>query len=187
MPASCPLQRETYLAPCEAPEPAAQAHGLLALLRAQTGSTTRLCETIAGGPVDLHLLHQAITVQVPACVRSELPGVRFIERVTCLAASGEVMTDNLVFVAMDGLHADLQHKLEQARVPIGHLLADAFTHRHMLEPSQDLQQRLWRVVGQPDPAATRAYRLATAQGLRMLVIETFRRGMRGRRQEPKPS
>jgi chorismate-pyruvate lyase len=179
MPASCPLQREPYLAPFEAPEPAAQAHGLLALLRAQTGSTTRLCETLAGGPVALHLLHQATTLQVPESVRSELPGTRFIERVTCLAARGEVMTDNLVFVAMDGLDARLQHDLEQARVPIGHLLADAFTHRHMLEPAPELQQRLWRVVGQPDPAASRAYRLATAQGLRMLIMETFRRGMRG--------
>ncbi len=179
MPASCPLQREPYLAPFEGPEPAAQAHCLLALLRAQTGSTTRLCETLAGGPVALHLLHQATTLQVPESVRSELPGTHFIERVTCLAAHGEVMTDNLVFVAMDGLDARLQRGLEQARMPIGHLLADAFTHRRMLAATPDLQQRLWRVVGLPDAAASRAYHLATAQGLRMLVMETFRRGMRG--------
>lgn len=179
MPASCPLQREPYLAPGEASEPAAQAHGLLALLQAQTGSTTRLCETLAGGPVALHLLHQATTLQVPGFVRNQLPGTRFIERVTCLAAHGQVMTDNLVFVAVQGLDPGLQHSLEQARLPIGHLLADAFTRRRMLEPPPDVPLRLWRVVGLPDAAASRTYHLATAQGLQMLVMETFRRGMRG--------
>lgn len=173
-----PLQRARYH---DAPA-AVHADRLLALLLAQTGSTTRLCETLAGGPVALHLLHQCAAGPVPGLVRSQLPGTRFIERVTCLAAHGQVMTDNLVYVALDGLDAALAHDLDQARVPIGHLLAGAFTHRRLLAATpdlHDLHERLWRVVGLPDAAASRAYRLATAEGLTMLIVETFRRGMLG--------
>jgi chorismate-pyruvate lyase len=179
MPATRPLQRERYLAPLARAEQAAHARCLLALLRAQTGSTTRLCEALAGGPVALHLLHQSTAGHVPALVRRELPGTRFIERVTCLAAHGQVMTDNLVYVALDGLDAALAHDLDQARVPIGHLLAGAFTHRRLLDATPDLHEPLWHVVGLPDAAASRAYCLATAQGVRMLIVETFRRGMLG--------
>lgn len=174
-----PLRRARYHEAPAAPEQAAHAGRLLALLQAQTGSTTRLCETLAGGPVALHLLHQSTATQVPGLVRSELPGTRFIERVTCLAAHGQVMTDNLVYVALDGLDAALARDLDQARVPIGHLLAGAFTHRRLLAATPELHEPLWRVVGLPDAAASRAYRLATAQGLRMLIVETFRRGMLG--------
>jgi chorismate-pyruvate lyase len=179
-PASLPLRRERYRDPFAAPERAAHADRLLALLLTQTGSTTRLCETLAGGPVALHLLHQCTAGQVPDLVCQELPGTRFIERISCLAAQGQVMTDNLVYVALDGLDAGLQHDLDQGRVPIGHLLAGSFTHRRFLAPApglQDLHARLWREVDLPDPAASRAYALATAQGLHMLVIEAFRRGM----------
>ena len=178
MPAPLPaLQRERYRDPLAPPERAAHAGGLLSLLLAQNGSTTRLCETLAGSPVTLHLLHQAVDGPVPDLVRGELPGTRFIERITCLAAHGQVMTDNLVYVALDGLDAGLQRDLDQGRVPIGHLLAGAFTHRRFIAATHDLLERLWRVVGLPDAAASRAYGLATAQGLHMLIVETFRRGM----------
>ncbi len=174
------LQRERYLDPLAAPEQALHAGRLLSLLLAQNGSTTRLCEVLAGGPVALHLLHQGVAGPVPALVQQELPGIRFIERISCLAAQGQVMTDNLVYVALDGLDAGLQRDLDQGRVPIGHLLAGSFTHRRFLAPTpglQELHARLWREVGLPDAAASRAYALATAQGLHMLVIEAFRRGV----------
>jgi chorismate-pyruvate lyase len=184
MPALRPaLRRERYRDPFAAPERAAHADLLLALLLTQTGSTTRLCETLAGGPVALHLLHQCTAGQVPDLVSRELPGTRFIERISCLAAQGQVMTDNLVYVALDGLEAGLQRDLDQGLVPIGHLLAGSFTHRRFLAPTQgpqglqELHARLWREVGLPDAPASRAYALATAQGLHMLVIEAFRRGM----------
>lgn len=180
LPATLPLQRERYRDPLAPPEQAAHAGRLLSLLLAQNGSTTRLCETLAGGPVALHLLHQSTTSGlVPEPVHSTLPGTRFIERITCLAAHGQVMTDNLVYVALDGLDAALQRDLEQGTVPIGHLVAGAFVRRRFLAPTHDLQDRLWRVVGLPDTAASRAYGLATAQGLHMLIVETFRRGMLG--------
>jgi chorismate-pyruvate lyase len=180
MPALLPLQRERYRDPLAPPEQAAHAGCLLSLLLAQNGSTTRLCETLAGGPVALHLLHQAMAGPVPELVQRELPGTRFIERVTCLAANGQVMTDNLVYVGLDGLEAALQRDLEQGTVPIGHLVAGAFIRRRFLALTHHLQERLWRVVGLPDAAASRAYHLATAQGLHMLIVETFRRGMLGR-------
>jgi chorismate-pyruvate lyase len=177
------LQRERYRDPIAPPEQALHAGRLLSLLLAQNGSTTRLCEVLAGGPVALHLLHQVIAEPVPELVHRELPGTRFIERISCLAAQGQVMTDNLVYIALDGLDAGLQRDLDQGRVPIGHLLAGSFTHRRFLAPTQgpqglqELHARLWRQVDLPDPAASRAYALATAQGLHMLVIEAFRRGM----------
>lgn len=178
MPAPPPaLQRERYRDPLAPPERAVHAGGLLSLLLAQNGSTTRLCETLAGGPVALHLLHQTVDGPVPDLVRGELPGTRFIERITCLAAHGQVMTDNLVYVALDGLDPSLQRDLDQGRVPIGHLLAGAFTHRRFIAATHELLERLWRVVGLPDAAASRTYGLATAQGLHMLIVETFRRGM----------
>src|SRR5947208_16677806 len=66
---------------------------ILQLLLAQGGSTTRLCESVAGGPIALHLLHQVITTDVPVVVRDSLPGERFIERITFIASHGAVTVD----------------------------------------------------------------------------------------------
>ena len=150
----------------------------LRLLLAQDGSTTRVCETVACGPVDLHLLHQSVTADVPPGVRDALPGTRFIERLTSLAAHGEVMMDNLSYISLDGLADDIRVDLEAGRLPIGHLLARMWVRRATWLDSAWLVDRLGAAFGLPDPAASRAYRIVTPDGPCMLIAETFRRGMR---------
>jgi chorismate-pyruvate lyase len=174
------VQRRRFCDPGATPAEAALAERLLALLLAQDGSTTRLCETVAGGPVTLLLAHQSITSQVPEYVRDALPGACFIERFTSLAAHGEVMMDNLAYVALDGLAPDLRRDLEGGVAPIGHLLARMFVRRHPLQArhaAPALQERLWSVLGMPDAGASRAYGVITPEGPRMVIAETFRRGM----------
>jgi chorismate-pyruvate lyase len=177
MPAPSLLQRQRYRDPLATTDQAAHAECVLSLLLAQNGSTTLLCETLAGGPVTVQLLKQSMSEEVPEVVKRELPGTRFMERITSLTAHGQVLTDNLVYVALEGLARPLQQALEQGEAPIGHLLAHAFSHRHFLTDTQALQNRLWHTVGLPDAAASRAYRLVTAEGLHMLIVETFRRGL----------
>jgi chorismate-pyruvate lyase len=170
-----PLRREPFFDSGAADAPARR---LLQLLLAQDGSTTRLCETIAGGPVGLQVLHQASTSDVHAFVRQSLPGTGFIERITSLVAHGEVMMDNLTYIALEGLAAPLQRDLEAGVAPIGHLLARLWVRREPVADAAPLHERLWGAVGVPDAAATRAYRIVTPEGPRMLIVETYRRGMR---------
>ena len=150
---------------------------MLRLLLAQDGSTTRLCETVAGRAVSLLLLHQATTTDVPPIVREALPGTHFIERITSLCAHGEVMMDNLTYIALQDLEPSLQRDLQAGTMPIGHLLARLWVRREPRADAASLQQRLWTTVGLPDPGATRAYRIVTPEGPRMLIAETYRRGM----------
>jgi len=42
-------------------------------------------------------------------MRRQLPGTRFIERITSLVAHGEVMMDNLTYIALDGLERGWAH------------------------------------------------------------------------------
>lgn len=156
---------------------AAHARHVLKLLLAQDGSTTRLCEVVAGGPVQLHLLAQRLTDEAPAAVRDALPGTTCIERVTCLAAHGEVMMDNLSYIALDGLDRDLRDALVAGGSPIGHLLAGRWVRRAPLRAAPGLLERLWQHVGLPDAAASRHYRIEAPQGPMMVIAETFRRGM----------
>ncbi|HEY0857495.1 MAG TPA: chorismate pyruvate-lyase family protein [Albitalea sp.] len=153
-------------------------HQLLRLLLAQDGSTTRLCEAVAGGPVDLRVLSQHTLVDVPAIVRQQLPGERFIERITFLAAHGEVLMDNLAYIALDGLDPAIEGDLRAGTLPIGHLLARLWVRRETVADAHDLPRRLWDAVGLPDPSASRCYRIVTPDGPRMLIAETYRRGMR---------
>lgn len=81
------LRRQRFLNPSDS----AACKRVLQLLLKQDGSTTRLCETVAGGPVALHVFAQQIVESAPAAVRAALPGERFIERITCLASHGQVM------------------------------------------------------------------------------------------------
>ena len=178
------FRRERFADPGAGAADTRHAQRTLALLLAQDGSTTRLCEAIAAAPVTLQVLHQGITADVPQVVRAALPGTRFIERITCLAAHGEVMMDNLAYIALDGLAADLQRELESGSVPIGHLLARLWVRRAPLNDVHELQQRLWHSVGQPDPAATRSYTITTPEGPRMVIAETYRRGMLMDRHRP---
>lgn len=151
---------------------------VLQLLLAQDGSTTRLCETVAGGPVALHVLSQRVVDDVPAQVRTLLPGQCFIERITCLAAHGQVMMDNLAYIALDGLAPDLRADLEAGVAPLGHLLARLWTRRRFLDLVPVLHERLWSVAGgMPHAQASRLYGVLTPEGPCMLIAETFRRGM----------
>ncbi len=171
------LRREAFAANDASPTDASQARHVLKLLLAQDGSTTRLCEAVAGGSVELHVIQQHVTDEVPALVRQHLPGTQFIERITCLAAHGEVMMDNLTYVALHGLEPDIDADLRAGRLPIGHLLARLWVRRERVADADELMQRLWDAVGTPDAAATRAYRIDTPSSARMLIAETYRRGM----------
>lgn len=174
-PDSPALVRQCFHDPADPSEPHAR---VLQLLLAQDGSTTRLCETVAGGPVALHLLVQRVTTAVPPAVQAVLPGTHFIERITCLAAHGQVMMDNLAYIALEGLQADVRRDLEAGAMPIGHLLARLWVRRRFLDPQPALLERLWSVAGGlPDAAASRLYCITTPEGPRMLIAETFRRGM----------
>jgi chorismate-pyruvate lyase len=172
-----PLQRQRFHQASDPPAQAAHARSVLQLLLAQDGSTTRLCEAIARGPVSLHVVEQEIVNGVPAEVRCTLPGASFIERITCLAAHGQVMMDNLSYIALEGLPADVRRDLEGAAMPIGHLLSRLWVRRAFLDATPTLYQRLWGSVGLPDAEAARAYCITTPEGPRMLIAETYRRGM----------
>lgn len=171
------LQRQPFHDPAASPEQQQQACRLLRVLLAQDGSATRLCEALAGAPVALHLWRQTRLEQLPAGLQAWLPGQRFLERITSLSARGEVMTDNLSYIALDGLDADLQQALEGGQVPIGHLLPRLWVRRSVLSLHELPMARLWSVVGLPDPQASRAYRLHTPNGPCMVIAETCRRGL----------
>ena len=150
---------------------------MLRLLQAQDGSTTRLCEAIAGGSVTLHVLEQQVVHAAPREVHDALPGSSFIERITCLAAHGQVMMDNLSYIALEGLPPHLRRELEDGVIPIGHLLTRMWVRRAFLDAAPMMYERLWRVVGLPDPDASRTYCILSPEGPRMLIAETYRRGM----------
>jgi len=156
---------------------------VLRLLKAQDGSTTRLCEAIAGGPIALLVLRQGVTAEVPVIVRTLLPGERFIERHSCLAADGEIMMDNLTYVALNALAPQMRAALEGGSAPIGHLLESLWVRRQFLpaEAALPLFERLWSVAGTPDAAASRAYCIGAPEGAMFVIAETYRRGMRDRR------
>jgi chorismate-pyruvate lyase len=172
------LERQRFLHPSDPPAQAVHARNVLHLLLAQDGSTTRLCEAIAGGAVSLHVLEQRVVDAVPAEVRAALPGSSFLERITSLAAHGQVMMDNLSYVALEGLPADVRRDLEGGVMPIGHLLSRLWVRRSFLDAVPVLYERLWGAVGGlPDAEASRTYCIVTPEGPRMLIAETYRRGM----------
>ena len=172
--------RAPFIDPAASPRDQARQRWLLRLLLAQDGSTTRLCQAIAAVPLTLQVRQQTVTATVPECVRAALPGQRFIYRVTSLAAHGEVMMDNLVYVALDGLSEPLREGLDSGAIPIGPLLESLWVRRKPLpaEVAQVLGNELWGEVGLPDPAAARAYIIATPGGNLFVIAETYRRGMR---------
>jgi chorismate-pyruvate lyase len=160
------------------PFPTGAAHApLLRLLLALDGSTTRICEALAQGPVALDLLHQRQTTDVPAAVREQLGGDAWLERVTSLHAHGQVQMDNLSYTRLDAVPAWFLQALQAGDAPIGHLLKQLFVQRETLPGSPEIEQALWRHVGTPDPLASRCYRVVTEPGPLMLIFETFRRGM----------
>lgn len=147
------------------------------LLLAQDGSATLLCETLAGGPVALVLHHQVVSAEVPALVRQWLPGTKFLERRVSLQAHGQVMMDNLSWIALAALPDEVAEALLAGRQPIGHLLARMWTRRQPVPAAQPLWQRLWDQAGLPDDEAVRSYCVSTPEGPVMLITECFRQGM----------
>jgi chorismate-pyruvate lyase len=174
------MRRTPFLTACATPEtlealPLAQRR--LALLLAQDGSPTRLCERLLGAPVFLRLLSQRDTQQVPEAVRALLPAATYIERISSKEGSGQVMMDAISYIAADGLSPTLRAGLLAGRLPMGHLLEGDWVRRVPVAPPAAMFDTLWATVGCPDPAASRAYRLDTPEGPRMLIAETFRAGM----------
>lgn len=153
-------------------------HALLRrFLLAQDGSTTRVCEHVAGRAVDVVLHRQARTEAVPQSVRRELGGARWLERVTSLAAGGRVLMDNLSYTRLDAVPDWFLAALDEGRAPIGHLLDRLFVKREPLSVDPVVAARLWEAVGAPDAQASRAYRIVTPQGPLMLIFEAFRAGL----------
>lgn len=155
----------------------ASAQTLMLLLTEQDGSTTRLCEALAGAPVQVRVLSQNLRADVPSQVRALLPGDLFLERVTSLVTNDEVMTDNLVYVALEGLDARLKDQLRAGVLPIGRLMAGRWLRRDTVSVDDDVLDRLWNIVGEADPGAMRCYRMQSLDGPAMLVCETFRHGI----------
>ena len=183
------IARASFIDSCADAGAQARQRWLLRLLLAQDGSTTRLCQAIAAVPLTLQVRQQTVTETVPGCVRGVLPGQRFIYRVTSLAAAGEVMMDNLVYVALDGLPELLREGLDSGAIPIGPLLESLWVRRKPLpaEVAHILSEQLWGEVGMPDASASRAYTIATPEGNMFVIAETYRRGMRMHFDDARPA
>ena len=167
------------------------AASLLRVLLEQDGSTTRLCEVIAGGPVELSVHSQARVQTVPDGVLEVLGGESWIERITSLHVAGRVMMDNLTWTRVDRIPLEFSDDLERGELPVGRLLDRLFVKRQLIQAS-NLGEILWAVTGLPDARASRAYTISTqfgssesgdpspigaALGSRsafMLVFETYR-------------
>lgn len=150
---------------------------LLRVLLALDGSTTRVCEAVAQAPMQLQLIAQHQTQDVPDAVREQLGGTSWLSRVTSLHANGQVFMDNLSFTRLDAVPEGFLQQLDQGHAPIGHLLQRLFVQREPVVGSPAIEQMLWQHVGLPDARASRSYRIATPQGPLMLIFEVFRAGM----------
>lgn len=147
------------------------------MLLALDGSTTRLCEALIEGPVELLLVHQQQTVDVPAAVRQHLGGSAWLARVTTLHAGGQAMMDNLSYTRLDAVPGWFLEGLDQGQAPIGHLLQRLFVRRENVPGCAELSAQLWGHVGSPDERASRSYRVVTSDGPLMLIFEAWRGGM----------
>jgi chorismate-pyruvate lyase len=171
------FQRQKYFLACDTHAQAQHAEAMLRLFLAQDGSTTRLCEALAGGRVSLQVLAQSVVPELPAHLAGALPGARFLRRLTSLGAQGQVMLDSISYIAIDAVDARIVSELEAGVTPIGHLLARLWTRRGFRAPDPLLFEELWPAVGEPDLSASRSYTVFTPEGPCMLIGETFRRGM----------
>ena len=162
-----PLARDSY------PHDDLNASSLLRVLLGQDGSTTRLCEVVAGGPVELYLHSQARIEVVPDRVLEHLGGVSWIERITSLHVAGRVMMDNLTWTRADRIPIEFADDLERGELPVGRLLDRMFVKRELIQTS-GLGEILWAVTGLPDARASRSYTISSESGAFMLVFETYR-------------
>ncbi len=149
---------------------------LLKLLLAQDGSTTTLCEAIAGSRVNLKLHSQARVETVSEQVRRELGGTSWLKRVTSLHSDSRVFMDNLTFTRLDRVPTWFLADLEHGLAPVGHLLEKLLTRRERVDSTPELERGLFEIVGFPDSISSRAYTINTEVGALMLVFETYRAG-----------
>ncbi|MFW8633756.1 chorismate--pyruvate lyase family protein [Cribrihabitans pelagius] len=156
---------------------AAWAEAWLRMLLVQDGSATLICETIADGPVKLEVLHQKVTTSVPRQVRAHLPGSAFIERQVCMSHAGQVMMDNLSYVALERLDPEVRRHLEQGLSPIGYIFDVKRTCKRPVACPEAVLNRLWQRAGVPDPASARSYVLEIEATSSMLITEVYRAGM----------
>lgn len=150
---------------------------LLRTLLAQDGSTTRICEAIARRRVQVLVHRQIRTTEAPSAVRDQLGGERWLERVTSLVVDGKAMMDNLSYTRLDAVPEWFLEDLDRGQAPIGYLLDRLFVRRENIEADEALRAGLWSVVGVPDDAASRAYRIVTPDGPLMAIFEVFRAAM----------
>jgi chorismate-pyruvate lyase len=149
----------------------------LRALLALDGSTTRVCEAVAQQPVVVQLHVQRQTDDVPAAVREQLGGHRWLERITSLHAHGRVMMDNLSYTRLDAVPDWFLAGLDAGQAPVGHLLQKLFVRRESVAGSAALSEVLWSCVGQPDTRASRNYRVVTPSTPLMQIFEVYRDGM----------
>lgn len=154
------------------------AEAWLKVLLAQDGSATLLCETLAQAPVDLKVVHQAVSRAVPDEVVRHLSGNEFVERQVVMSFQGEVMMDNLSYAAVDSIDPELRNHLEAGISPIGHIFDRRWVRKRPIPSPVSIQDRLWQRAGVPDPTAVRSYVLEMPSGPTMLITEVFRAGMR---------
>jgi len=174
------FRRRRFLDASQPARELAWSRRLLALLLAQTGSTTRLCEWIASGPVGLELVHQAWRDAPPPALQGIAGQGPTLERVTTIHAHGEAMMDNLVFVPGEGLGDDLLEGLRAGTIPVGHLVDRGFTRRSPMPTGAERDaflDLLWARFGLAEPEAARAYILEISGGPRLLIAEAYRHGM----------
>ena len=148
------------------------------LLLAQDGSATLICETLVGAKVQLDVLHQAETTDVPASVKAHLAGDRFIERQVVMSFDGQVMMDNLTYIALEGLDPTVKDHLENGTSPIGYIFDIKRTRKRAVPIRDDVLTGLWSRCGEPDPSSARTYVLEIENTSSMLITEVFRAGMR---------
>jgi len=150
----------------------------LKFLIVQDGSATLICETIANGPVRLDIIHQETTTEVPDDIRAYLAGERFIERQVCISHQNEVMMDNLTYISLEQVDADIQKHLEESQSPIGYIFNAKLTRKRPVPSPESVLSLLWQRSGMPDPDAARSYILEVQNNSCMFITETFRSGMR---------
>lgn len=179
MPGPVRLRRRRYGDGVRPGTPLAQwSDAWLRVLLAQDGSATLLCETIVGAPVTLEVMHQTVTTDVPESPRQHLGGARFLERQVVMSFGGEVMMDNLTYVALDRLDPEVAAHLAQRQSPIGYIFASKSTKKRPVPCDGAVVDRLWSRSGLPDPQAVRSYVLDIDNVACMLITETYRAGMR---------
>ena len=149
---------------------------LLKLLLAQDGSTTKLCEALAGSRINVMIHSMSRVETVPEVVMRQLGGTSWLRRVTSLHFNPHVMMDNLTYTRLDRVPSWFTADLELGKAPVGHLLEKLFIRRERIDSTPELEQVLFNMVGFPDSNSSRAYTVNTEEGAVMLVFETYRAG-----------